>query len=129
MYDSMGTFQKKAFIRCESRRELIELHVWETPGELEAGGRFMAHYNSRRYHEALGNVKPDYLHFGSRESIITRRERLKRRILSKRRSENSRLSKETSEPKSTTQLKRPSASEMLRTCTGRILALPSGLDT
>ena len=82
---------------------MIERHVWEMPGELSAEvGRFIARYNSRRYHEALGNVTPDDVWFGRRESIIARRERLKRRTLRKRRSENSRLRKETTEPKSFT---------------------------
>ena len=82
-----------------SCKERINLIVWETPGELEEEIRaFVDDYNSRRYHQALGNVTPDDVYFGRRDSIHTKRRRLQGITLARRQVINAKLARSTSAP-------------------------------
>ena len=77
-----------------SCKEQINLVVWESPDELKREiAAFIDYYNSRRYHEALGNVTPDDVYFGKRDSIQTRRRRLQGKTLAHRQAINAKLAR------------------------------------
>ena len=56
------------------------------PGDLEKHiEMFVNHYNHRRYHESLNNLTPADVYFGRAQSILTKREKIKKRTIAKRR--------------------------------------------
>lgn len=75
----------------KSAKEVINLCVWDSPSELEDEiNQFVEYYNSRRYHEGLGNVTPDDVYFGRREKILLLREKRRKATLRKRKIANCR---------------------------------------
>ncbi len=75
-----------------SAKEKINLMVWESQDDMRVEiAKFVDYYNSKRYHEALGNVIPDDVYFGRRETILKARKTLKLRTLENRKRKNKQL--------------------------------------
>lgn len=73
----------------KSLKGKINLMVWDCPNALkEEIGKFIHYYNSKRYHESLGNVTPDDVYYGRRDSIIEARNQKKMNTMMKRREYN-----------------------------------------
>ena len=67
-----------------ARRILLENYF--LPGDLKQQiERFVEHYNYQRYHESLNNLTPADGYFGRGQSILAKRERIKRKTIAKRR--------------------------------------------
>jgi putative transposase len=72
-----------------SMKERVLLVVHTTPWELaDEIASFVGYYNSKRYHEALGNVTPDDVYYGRREGIFEARRKLKAQTLARRKAVN-----------------------------------------
>jgi putative transposase len=70
----------------QTLKNRILLENYYLPGDLEAHiGRFVEHYNHRRYHESLKNLTPADVYFGRGQTILWQRERIKRDTIRKRR--------------------------------------------
>jgi len=73
----------------KSLKETIYLTTWDCPNKMKAEiGRFIHHYNTKRYHEGIGNVTPNDVFYGRREQIIEQRKEKKMRTLQRRREQN-----------------------------------------
>jgi transposase InsO family protein len=69
-----------------SMKNRILLENYYLPGELEARiADFVDYYNTRRYHESLDNVTPEDVYFGRAQSILNRRQIIKRETIEQRR--------------------------------------------
>jgi len=74
-------------VREANNRVLLEHYV--LPGDLERQiGAFVEYYNTRRYHESLGNLTPADVYFGRGEQILKQREEIKRKTMLTRRLRN-----------------------------------------
>jgi putative transposase len=70
----------------QTLKNRILLENYYLPGDLEASiGRFVDHYNHRRYHESLSNLTPADVYFGHAQIILLERERIKRNTIQNRR--------------------------------------------
>lgn len=70
----------------QTLKNRILLENYYLPGDLKAHiGRFVEHYNHRRYHESLKNLTPADVYFGRGQTILLQRERIKRDTIQKRR--------------------------------------------
>ena len=70
----------------QTLKNRILLENYYLPGDLEAHiGRFVEHYNHRRYHESLKNLTPADVYFGRGQKILNMRERIKRGTIRQRR--------------------------------------------
>ncbi len=70
----------------QTLKNRILLENYYLPGDPEAKiDAFVDHYNHRRYHESLGNLTPADVYFGHAQTILLKRERIKRATLQNRR--------------------------------------------
>ena len=55
----------------QTLKNRILLENYYLPGDFEASiGRFVDHYNHRRYHESLSNLTPADVYFGRGQTIL-----------------------------------------------------------
>jgi transposase InsO family protein len=70
----------------QTLKNRLLLENYFLPGDLEVQiEAFVDHYNHQRYHESLGNLTPADVYFGRAQSILQKRERIKRKTIEQRR--------------------------------------------
>lgn len=75
----------------QTLKNRLLLENYYLPGDLEAQiDAFVGHYNHRRYHESLKNLTPADVYFGRGQTILLKRENIKRRTIQKRRLQHAR---------------------------------------
>lgn len=76
----------------QSIKQEVNQIPYEMPADLDqAIAKFVDYYNYRRYHKALGNVTPDDVLQGRRDSILARRNEVKAQTLRRRQVHNQQL--------------------------------------
>ena len=69
----------------QTLKHRILLENYFLPGDLEAHiAAFVERYNHARFHESLDNLTPADVYFGRRQTILLRRERIKRKTIEQR---------------------------------------------
>ena len=77
----------------------VQSTEYELPADLEAAiAAFVSYYNYRRYHKALGNVRPSDVLKARRQDILQRRKEVKAQTIEKRRRYNRALRELTRPP-------------------------------
>jgi putative transposase len=67
----------------------ITLEHYYLPGDLKAAiGRFVHHYNTRRYHESLNNLTPRDVYFRTGQALLDKRRQIKLKTIQQRRALN-----------------------------------------
>ena len=70
----------------QTLKNRILLENYYLPGDLEAQlDAFVGHYNHQRYHESLETLTPADVYFGRSQTILLKRERIKRKTIEHRR--------------------------------------------
>ncbi len=70
----------------QTLKNRVLLENYYLPGDLEAQvDAFVEHYNHQRYHESLGHLTPADVYFGRGQTILLKRERIKRKTIENRR--------------------------------------------
>ena len=76
----------------QSIKQEVNQLPYEMPADLEqAIAEFVDYYNYRRYHKALGNVTPDDVLQGRRDSILARRKEVQTQTLRRRQLQNQQI--------------------------------------
>ena len=71
---------------CRTAKARLGLVMYRSPKELEeAVARFQRWYNEKRYHEAIGNLRPIDIYHGRGEDILARRKEVVRKTIRQQR--------------------------------------------
>jgi putative transposase len=82
-----------------SMKNQILLENYYLPGQLEARlAEFVDYYNTRRYHESLHNLTPADVYCGRAQSILKRRDTIRRNTIEQRRRRHHLATAPTSTP-------------------------------
>ena len=66
-------------------KSVVKLEYYCFPWQLEEALRdYVAHYNNERYRESLDNVTPADVYFERQETVLSERDRVKKRTMEQR---------------------------------------------